>query len=647
MKNYFTTVFAKLRTYNLMSYGESTTRAENVKWYIELDKNYAFYEKKDWEHPDLLFASAFESTETPRFIGFEEKPNLLNGGVFEFDGKQYSSDFNGFVSGNSLCFNIRMYDNVTNGVYISSLDTITDKVANNDVKGSIQEWLLAIEDREDAFIKNIGCYVGHFDYGNYFYELPVVYSKSDVKEKLRKILDMPSFPGVLTTPIIGGNYPICKDNKEILDMTFQFETYFQEKDGFIAGQNFSKLNDLINIENKYEQAQNVSDFYGFSAEADIKVYVACLPTTTQFYVNNQFEGSRHGKTPTIILKAARKLIKGDFFNKITNAFEKIYVFSRPKNEKSKVYDITYNFFQVENVDAFNDNLLIDSKIKKQMAGWLFGWASETKKGNILFEYVGEREGNHYYMLSPNSEHYSWIFEEAFGSVANTWFETESEILINETFFECNRYLNALDTDYTFEFYNTSITTEEKLDAIEEALQNKYDTNFSSRYTPYTIFSEGNIVTYPKTMYLLLSDKKINKDIIYDEIDENNLPSGYQIVDENQVLLSDVFSLHQAENTAPYILVSNSELDRNNYTGYQSVQYWFKRNDGLLHFVFGADAQPNVFLENKIYISIVKDRSTKVYDEWHNPIAHVVNFADTQDSEGFAYGEGQKYRYTEE
>ena len=46
LKNYFTSVFARHRTWNLIPYTESVRRSENKKLYLSLSKEKSFYEKE-------------------------------------------------------------------------------------------------------------------------------------------------------------------------------------------------------------------------------------------------------------------------------------------------------------------------------------------------------------------------------------------------------------------------------------------------------------------------------------------------------------------------------------------------------------------------------------------------------------------------
>ena len=74
LKNYFTSVWAKYRTYSLMSYSESVKRAENVKKTLVLSKNSAFYENR-YSDDDLLFDN-LETTEL--FLSFLTPTQIEN-----------------------------------------------------------------------------------------------------------------------------------------------------------------------------------------------------------------------------------------------------------------------------------------------------------------------------------------------------------------------------------------------------------------------------------------------------------------------------------------------------------------------------------------------------------------------------------------
>ncbi len=179
LKNYFTTVYAKHRPYNLMSYNESVRRSENKKLMFLFSKDKLYYEDVD----NVLKFTHFESEPlTDLFSFLRSSPKIknvydtieekkINNGYIKFDNKRYLSDINSFVSGNSLCFNLSMFDNVSGGVYVKVLEpdfnaTIPEdasEVVKDDWTGSLQEWYMMIDDIETGYAEQMGFYICHIE----------------------------------------------------------------------------------------------------------------------------------------------------------------------------------------------------------------------------------------------------------------------------------------------------------------------------------------------------------------------------------------------------------------------------------------------------------------------------------------------------
>lgn len=254
LKNFFTSVFAKLRTYNFMTYDESVSRAENVKKNLLLSPTNYYYENDSIEN--ILFLSAFSESQIPINIDTFEYPNKINCGYFTIGESAYLSDINSFTCGYSLCFNIKMYDNVTGGVYINEMEV--DVEQSGDVKGTHQKWNIVVADNEDAFIENIGAYVCHIETEEIYKDKPRYLTdttKQDIydiyKERLFKL---PYFDFTLATKTnsIGGVYNICKDNKEVLNYTFQYEPYTINED-ILYSHWLMKLSDLLSVHHKWQE----------------------------------------------------------------------------------------------------------------------------------------------------------------------------------------------------------------------------------------------------------------------------------------------------------------------------------------------------------------------------------------------------------
>lgn len=274
LKNFYTSVFAKLRTYNFMTYDESVTRSENIKKHFLLSPNSCYYEYDTLDKNMLL--SAFYSTPIPTIPEVFNYPYKINCGYFTIGSNNYLSDINSFVCGYSLCFNIKMYDNISGGVYINEF--ATDVRENNEtVKGTHQKWNIVVEDNEDAFIQNVGAYVCHIDNNDIFKDEARYYNaetKLEIDNVYKDILfKLPYFDisRIDEINLIGGNFNVCKDNKEVLNYTFQYEIY-SLSDDVVYSQWFLKLNDLIATFNKWEEDFEVVNSLMPTVEVQLSTY---------------------------------------------------------------------------------------------------------------------------------------------------------------------------------------------------------------------------------------------------------------------------------------------------------------------------------------------------------------------------------------
>ena len=167
MKHYYTTVFAKYRTYSYASYTESVRRTENDRYNVVLSFTNQTYENNQNSIDPTLLLGAFNRTIIDDKLQLNN-PNSVNGGYFTFDdGNEYFADVNSFVSGYSLCFNITMPDALTAGIYIDTIncfDKRTQDPSLDNYVGSAQDWyVLPVVNRVDGFLANVGCYFGHFE----------------------------------------------------------------------------------------------------------------------------------------------------------------------------------------------------------------------------------------------------------------------------------------------------------------------------------------------------------------------------------------------------------------------------------------------------------------------------------------------------
>jgi len=310
LKNWFTSVYAKYRTWNLMSYNESVKRAENEKEYIYWSDNEVYYENKaglfsqyssnNTVLNDIIscFSSLTESDIVGTYV-FSSDKNInyacvgLNYKTF------YSSDLNAFVANNSMCFNLKMIDNFSQGVYISKAEPFIgddsetsiarynngEKItrdnwenkgwvdffiepANSDYSGSRQDYysLVDVVGQADvmlfyvAHIPNDTLDIWQSSHPKIDENNPEV-TKEDLSTIVanrynNKIFKIPKpindDPWSLISQKIGVEKFFYKDNKSFIDMTLQIENLTMSTD-IILSPWVMKLSDLLNDYPKFDR----------------------------------------------------------------------------------------------------------------------------------------------------------------------------------------------------------------------------------------------------------------------------------------------------------------------------------------------------------------------------------------------------------
>ena len=317
LKNWFTSVYAKYRTWNLMSYNESVKRAENEKDYIYWSEDELYYENKHLFNSyfsdnsnalnDLI--SCFSSLNYNDIVGIQtfSTPKkvdtayiLSNKYIYNYPDESgipgdrpvggtefFSSDLNAFVANNSMCFNLKLNDNFSQGVYISKAEpfigddsntsvaryingeeiTKTNwhdqpwkfflEPANSDYSGSKQDYYSIIDNNPPTGDKQtLGFYVG---------KKPASYSadlwKSGTKEEISNTVANLYINKIFKVPKLGekdifeqeiGIYKnFYKDNKSYIDMTLQIENLTMSKD-IVLSPWVMKLSNLLGDYPKFD-----------------------------------------------------------------------------------------------------------------------------------------------------------------------------------------------------------------------------------------------------------------------------------------------------------------------------------------------------------------------------------------------------------
>lgn len=276
LKNYYTSVYSKHRPYNLLSYGESVTRSENRKIILLLstqempkEPDLPIYIENNDTFLPMLFSFA-ENTEKPKSIDVFEEKNKYNCGLID---RNYLSDVNGFVSGYSLCFNMRMYDNVSGGVYIKEKEPSFNTNPTDDFTGSVQDWYLDVDDEETGGKSIMTFELFHLDNNPYFGDNILIENPNENIEKYyQKLFALPKLEiaGEDKKNRIRVTDFINKDNKEVIDMTFQFEPISAEPNKIIFSQWMLKLSDLLSGYNKFGNPIKVVNEWGHQKQQELK-----------------------------------------------------------------------------------------------------------------------------------------------------------------------------------------------------------------------------------------------------------------------------------------------------------------------------------------------------------------------------------------
>lgn len=350
LKNWFTSVFAKYRTWRIMSYNESVRRAENEKEYFYWSDAISFYEKENIVDLTLSAATfnrifSFLTPYTANdIIGIYEFRNDydINAGYVLTDGKKFYSDVQAFAAGNNLCFNIKMNDNYTQGPFISVFEPFINSINNagkvfdyssatwkelffgnnsKDYAGSKQK--LTVFTDNYGYASRLGFYVGHQDNKNLFYfENFKKLNSKNATDKIAQIYASNIFtaPQMLTelNDKIGVEKSYSKDNKEHIDMTLQFENLCLS-DNIVLSPWIFKLSDLLGGKHRFAEDIEKEQDVGF--KSGIKVYAVQF----EGYRNEYTVGTSYGSstqdvhlTPAVILQIGQNNIRKENLVSVSN-----------------------------------------------------------------------------------------------------------------------------------------------------------------------------------------------------------------------------------------------------------------------------------------------------------------------------------------
>lgn len=660
LKNYFTTVWAKHRTYNLMNYGESITRAENKKIYLLMSKKSAYYEKQNdknllvldnFENGSFLkqMFSFFNENEKAITIDYFIDKNKINFAYFVKKDKEgdkiFVTDVNSFVSGNSLCLNICMFDNVMAGTYIENFSPFDgrswfdmllptkDDIAN-DYTGSVQGWYNLVDDDKTGRIEKISFYFSHFDLTKKIMDSVFEFDNNN-EQRIKNVyydylFQLPNVKGSILEDqknIIGcKDYPVYKDNKEKLDFTLQFETITDDENVMFSSW-LMKLGNLITPYKKTYSNYKVTD-----VGTNKNILFFDLVATTKL------DDSYGEVLPNLFLKFKQedfsKFKPGD--NLLGEAVwgEDISIWT------DKVLNVIIAFFlKIKKIKSISENgnsitLVCDYRVR---VNWAWGW------GNI-------------------NDGFASNVELTFNKVTDEDIDINSKFYKGYNFFKYEwKKITFLDTngkEHTFGTTGSIIFGE---DGIIKCSNGKRYANFAPLNNDTSIITKCNVFSldtdiktkeYKKNLYLAYTSENLKKETVYDEFEQWKYKKNDNELDYKNNIS---FGVVEEENEVPYlqILIDKNIIQKNNEDGtYGSIRLYFldTTGDEWYHFVFGVNITKEEYnnpimngelevCKIKIYLSSLYTKDNHIYDENHNLIGENQNYVKSGNK---TYGQNQYF-----
>lgn len=694
LKNYFTSVYAKHRPYQLMSYNESVYRSENKKIFLILDTDKKYIENNN---DNLSFSKFYDEQEENyerinhiyKILSFFKENPLINKGIyindekinygfFTFNGNKYASDINVFISGNSLCFNLKMYDNVSAGVYIkpTNIEPFTNfwqfLSVKDDVTGSLQDWYLTVDDERTGFAKTIGFYVGHVNKEKVIKEVldkeseVIGKTKQEVeyynakKGKLeteninvlnegtmfRKLFELPklSVTDDLITNLIGNEYLINKDNKELIDMTFQIEPISNSQKVFFSPW-MMKLSDLNGNYKKLYKKAVVSDGLKENDEYFNSLSFEYFQAARGYGYSEVGPGGRYRTVsdfPVIVLEFEEDLVK-EIQNFFANGGESLET-SISAWFKERFGKADSSRFPSEDgvIDVGKLNILFNSIIGYQSSPLSHEYMTLKGEQTISYRELFAYAVNTDYVNRLNYITDKMSIQMDFKKVTGIpIYDGKKDMYFiyppeNKVWFVFDTYEQDVKLPIKFKgkkiYYNLLNYYSDNVEPITKDKQ--FDETNSVRDEAFLNVPIN--ITYLQNLFIISSSEKMKHYEVYNKykdlkrigLDKNDI----------NIFVNDV--LYFSENDV--ITVDLSSFDKQKT---QSVQLWYEDENGALNFVFGVNVDEKDFEKGKvdIYVSVLTNRDLRVFDELHNVIGEVKNVANiTEESEKYSDKINQKY-----
>lgn len=664
LKNYFITVFAKHRPYNLLSYEESVRRSENKKMYLLFSKDNLLYENSNKIFDfDLSKVLSFykQNPIVESGINYFSYPDKINYGYVEINKEKYASDINVFVCGDSLCFNMAMYDNVSGGVYIKDKEpdvSLIDLEVNKDFSGSVQDWYITVDDVETGFIYNVGFYFSHKDNKSYFNDTILSISKeNDIKTTIYdRLFALPKLEDkVDETNKIGSDFVINKDNKELIDMTYQIEPISKSNDVFFSPW-MMKLSDLFSSFDKFNEKIVKSDTYFYSQ----KFITYCTTNIFSTYDATGKELKRYNYGPIIILAISKKqfnnlnteqnILLNISFDHDYRKFDWFLTgYPYPDSGKESDYVITrYNF----NFDKISEIKTIDGTPYSIILNGIKYITNEKHFSSATPEIqneVYENSSMEFRLLTYLDINLTYNLPDIFGPdnyyFVNTLLAEKKQVTGYKYQLVMDSFSNNLNEKGWLASNSNGLSDGMGRDSFYwidfSGEENGHQVNNIDNYqkVDFLVADKSSYVTYNKNIFMVfgLGDEGIiQKHLVYDEYEE--MPEYLEISDLN---VSEQIK-YITDDGAPYLKIDIPKNYNNIVYDPTSVQVWYYVN-GSYKFVFGvnltAEDKENSYV--KIYISAISNKDPRVFTRDKQILdGYVQNLLELDPTK---YGTGQYYK----
>lgn len=715
LKNFYTSVRAKLRLNRLMGYEESVRRCENEKVEILFSKDKLYYE--DGFVYTIIKGSINSALEKKLPIidsqtlkGYLDD-SIINSGIIEYTEansnmpKRYCTDINKSVNGKSIVFNLAMYDNVSSGVYIKEIKPefnaglidgykLFQEASSNtnmtvgmykavsnytDLTGSTQEWYLLTDENGES--DNITFAIGKFDT---HYVPDKSYSPDGSKDAYTEdekgelnIVTKDNYEKSFKLPLFETEYPPLiywsktiqyKDNKEIIDQTFQIEYCTDEKDNVFIGQNYLLLNGLINSKNILSDSLIGSQVTGYILS---NLYAGVLEKSPSENNVNPFPYFE-------ILLGNTKDVEDLLTNGITN--ENISIDKMIFGEKAYYFPYGvakyYTYYKAEGItnpeSFFNgkrrfgeDDYIqtisihridVEGTIKKVVL------YKSDYLGGVIALYIPCR---FYYEISLTGAdtihgHYytDKILRVDLIHEKDTQTGGENFALFKSSLFSTSIDGN-IDGNYSpiiydcFDLRNEYVENSGEYDAevkkkFEFSIHNENGLNTGALffYLQFNLLNKVIIkeVKTPQTMFVVYSTNPCTKTTEYEQYGKTAQYSAEEVMEKNDYYIKNDLKVSKefnVDNDNNKIIVGKTGLDvektgEDGKTRYnvdkvlnkeiKSIQYWYYDNSTHSYkFVFGINLTKGTS-EEVVYFSVVKNKDTRVFDENGEVVGHIHNFS---------------------